>query len=134
VAEAITQRQQEFFTSGAAAMRPLVLREIADTLGLHESTVSRVTAQKYMMTPSGIFELKHFFGSHLMMEGGSEASGTAIREKIRRLIASENKKKPYSDSKIVQMLEQDGLVIARRTVAKYRNILKIPPATLRKSL
>lgn len=134
VAEAITQRQQEFFTSGAAAMRPLVLREIADTLGLHESTVSRVTAQKYMMTPSGIFELKHFFGSHLMMEGGSETSGTAIREKIRRLIASEDKKKPYSDSKIVQMLEQDGLVIARRTVAKYRDILKIPPATLRKSL
>ncbi len=134
VAEAIVQRQQDFFTSGAAAMRPLVLREIADTLGLHESTVSRVTAQKYMMTPSGIFELKHFFGSHLMMEGGSEASGTAIREKIRRLIASEDKKKPYSDSKIAQMLEQDGLVIARRTVAKYRDILKIPPATLRKSL
>ena len=115
-------------------MRPLVLREIADTLGLHESTVSRVTAQKYMMTPLGIFELKHFFGSHLMMEGGGEASATAIREKIRQLVATEDKRKPYSDSKIAQVLEKDGLVIARRTVAKYRDILKIPPASLRKSL
>ncbi len=134
VSEAIIERQQDFFTSGPSSMRPLVLREIADTLGLHESTVSRVTAQKYMMTPLGIFELKHFFGSHLMMEGGGEASATAIREKIRRLIASEDKKKPYSDNKIVQILEKDGLVIARRTVAKYRDILKIPSASLRKSL
>lgn len=134
VSEAIIERQQAFFSSGPASMRPLVLREIADTLGLHESTVSRVTAQKYMMTPLGIFELKHFFGSHLMMEGGGEASATAIREKIRQLVASEDRKKPYSDSKIAQILEKDGLVIARRTVAKYRDILKIPPASLRKNL
>jgi len=134
VSEAIIERQQKFFTSGPASMRPLVLREIADTLGLHESTVSRVTAQKYMMTPLGIFELKHFFGSHLMMEGGGETSATAIREKIRQLVASEDRRKPYSDSKIAQILEKDGLVIARRTVAKYRDILKIPPASLRKSL
>ncbi|MBR7069302.1 MAG: RNA polymerase factor sigma-54 [Oxalobacter sp.] len=134
VSEAIIERQQSFFTAGPASMRPLVLREIADTLGLHESTVSRVTAQKYMMTPLGIFELKHFFGSHLMMEGGGETSATAIREKIRQLIATEDKKKPYSDSKIAQLLEKEGLAIARRTVAKYRDVLKIPPASLRKSL
>lgn len=134
VSEAIIERQQNFFTDGPASMRPLVLREIADTLGLHESTISRVTTQKFMMTPLGIFELKHFFGSHLTMEGGGEASSTAIREKIRQLIAAEDKKKPYSDNKIAQILEKDGLVIARRTIAKYRDILKIPPASLRKCL
>ncbi len=134
VAEAIIEQQQNFFTSGPASMRPLVLREIADTLGLHESTISRVTTQKFMMTPLGIFELKYFFGSHLTIEGGGEASSTAIREKIRQLIASEDKKKPYSDNKIAQILEKDGLVIARRTIAKYRDILKIPPASLRKNL
>lgn len=134
VSEAIIERQQNFFTFGPASMRPLVLREIADTLGLHESTISRVTTQKYMLTPLGIFELKYFFGSHIATEGGGEASSTAIREKIKQLIAGEDRKKPYSDNKIAQMLEKEGLVIARRTIAKYRDILKIPPASLRKSL
>lgn len=134
VSEAIIERQQNFFTFGPASMRPLVLREIADTLGLHESTISRVTTQKYMLTPLGIFELKYFFGSHIATEGGGEASSTAIREKIKQLIANEDRKKPYSDNKIAQMLEQEGLVIARRTIAKYRDMLKIPPASLRKSL
>ena len=134
VSEAIIERQQNFFSLGPSAMRPLVLREIADTLGLHESTISRVTTQKFMLTPLGIFELKYFFGSHIATEGGGEASSTAIREKIRQLIAQEDSKKPYSDNKIAQLLEKEGLVIARRTIAKYRDILKIPPASLRKTL
>ena len=134
VSEAIIERQQNFFSLGPSAMRPLVLREIADTLGLHESTISRVTTQKFMLTPLGIFELKYFFGSHIATEGGGEASSTAIREKIRQLIAQEDSKKPYSDNKIAQLLEKEGLVIARRTIAKYRDMLKIPPASLRKTL
>ncbi len=134
VSEAIVEQQQNFFTFGPTSMRPLVLREIADTLGLHESTISRVTTQKYMLTPQGIFELKYFFGSHIATEGGGEASSTAIREKIKQLIANEDRKKPYSDNKIAQMLEKEGVVIARRTIAKYRDMLKIPPASLRKSL
>ncbi len=134
VSEAIIERQQNFFSFGPTSMRPLVLREIADTLGLHESTISRVTTQKYMLTPLGIFELKYFFGSHIATEEGGEASSTAIREKIKQLIAGEDRKKPYSDNKIAQMLEKEGLVIARRTIAKYRDMLKIPPASLRKSL
>ena len=134
VSEAIIERQQNFFSFGPTSMRPLVLREIADTLGLHESTVSRVTTQKFMLTPLGIFELKYFFGSHIATEGGGEASSTAIREKIKQLIATEDRKKPYSDNKIAQLLEKEGLVIARRTIAKYRDILKIPSASLRKSL
>ena len=134
VSEAIIERQQNLLSFGATSMRPLVLREIADTLGLHESTISRVTTQKFMLTPLGIFELKYFFGSHIATEGGGEASSTAIREKIKQLIATEDKKKPYSDNKIAQILEKEGLVIARRTIAKYRDILKIPPASLRKSL
>lgn len=134
VSEAIIERQQNFFSFGATSMRPLVLREIADTLGLHESTISRVTTQKFMLTPLGIFELKYFFGSHIATEGGGEASSTAIREKIKQLIATEDRKKPYSDNKIAQILAREGLVIARRTIAKYRDILKIPPASLRKSL
>lgn len=134
VSETIIERQQNFFTFGPASMRPLVLREIADTLGLHESTISRVTSQKYMLTPHGIFELKYFFGSHIATEGGGEASSIAIREKIKQLIAKEDRRKPYSDNKIAQILEKEGMIIARRTIAKYRDILKIPPASLRKSL
>lgn len=134
VSEAIVSRQQNFFSFGPASMRPLVLREIADTLGLHESTISRVTTQKYMLTPLGIFELKYFFGSHVATETGGEASSTAVREKIKQLIVSEDRKKPYSDNKIAQILQKEGVVIARRTVAKYREILKIPTAGLRKTL
>ena len=134
VAQAIVERQKNFFTHGAVAMRPLVLREIADTLGLHESTISRVTTQKYMLTPHGMFELKYFFGSHVATETGGEASSTAIRALIKQLIGAEDQKSPLSDSKIADMLGEQGMVIARRTVAKYREALKIPPVSLRKTL
>jgi RNA polymerase sigma-54 factor len=134
VAQAIVERQRNFFSHGAVAMRPLVLREIADTLGLHESTISRVTTQKYMLTPHGVFELKYFFGSHVATEAGGEASSTAIRALIKQLIGAEDSKNPFSDSKIADMLAEQGMVVARRTVAKYREALKIPPVSLRKSL
>jgi RNA polymerase sigma-54 factor len=134
VAQAIVDRQRNFFSHGAVAMRPLVLREIADTLGLHESTISRVTTQKYMLTPHGMFELKYFFGSHVATEAGGEASSTAIRALIKQLIGAEDPKSPFSDSKIAEMLGEQGMVVARRTVAKYREALKIPPVNLRKSL
>lgn len=134
VAQAIVLRQRNFFSHGAVAMRPLVLREIADTLGLHESTISRVTTQKYMLTPHGMFELKYFFGSHVATESGGEASSTAIRALIQQLIGAEDPKIPLSDSKLADMLGEQGMVIARRTVAKYRESLKIPPVGLRKSL
>ena len=134
VAQAIVERQRNFFSHGAVAMRPLVLREIADTLGLHESTISRVTTQKYMLTPHGMFELKYFFGSHVATEAGGEASSTAIRALIKQLIGAEDTKSPFSDSKITDMLAEQVMVVARRTVAKYREALKIPPVNLRKSL
>ncbi len=134
VAQAIVERQRNFFTHGEVAMRPLVLREIADTLGLHESTISRVTTQKYMLTPHGMFELKYFFGSHVATETGGEASSTAIRALIKQLIGAEDQKNPLSDSKLADMLGEQGMVIARRTVAKYREALKIPPVSMRKSL
>lgn len=134
VAEAIVERQRNFFSHGAVAMRPLVLREIADTLGLHESTISRVTTQKYMLTPHGMFELKYFFGSHVATDAGGEASSTAIRALIVQLTGAEDPKNPLSDSKIADMLGEQGMVIARRTVAKYREALKIPPVALRKNL
>lgn len=134
VAQAIVDRQRNFFSHGAVAMRPLVLREIADTLGLHESTISRVTTQKYMLTPHGMFELKYFFGSHVATEAGGEASSTAIRALIKQLIGAEDPKNPFSDSKIADMLGEQGMVVARRTVAKYREALRIPPVNLRKSL
>lgn len=133
VSQAIVERQRNFFAHGAVAMRPLVLREIADTLGLHESTISRVTTNKYMLTPHGMFELKYFFGSHVATEAGGEASSTAIRALIKQLIGAEDQKKPFSDSKIAEMLAEQGMVVARRTVAKYREALKIPPVNLRKS-
>lgn len=134
VAQAIVDRQRNFFSHGAVAMRPLVLREIADTLGLHESTISRVTTQKYMLTPHGMFELKYFFGSHVATDAGGEASSTAIRALIKQLIGAEDPKIPFSDSKIADMLGEQGMVVARRTVAKYREALKIPPVNLRKAI
>ncbi|HJU71111.1 MAG TPA: RNA polymerase factor sigma-54 [Paucimonas sp.] len=134
VSQAIVDRQRNFFSHGAVAMRPLVLREIADTLGLHESTISRVTTQKYMLTPHGMFELKYFFGSHVATEAGGEASSTAIRALIKQLIGAEDPKNPLSDSKLADMLGEQGMVVARRTVAKYREALKIPPVNLRKTL
>jgi len=134
VAQAIIDRQQGFLNHGEVAMRPLVLREIADTLGLHESTISRVTTQKYMLTPLGTFELKYFFGSHVATETGGAASSTAIRALIKQLIGAEDPKQPLSDSQLAQMLGEQGIVVARRTVAKYREALKIPPVSLRKSI
>jgi len=134
VSQAIVDRQRQFLEHGEVAMRPLVLREIAETLGLHESTVSRVTTQKFMLTPRGIFELKYFFGSHVATEAGGACSATAIRALIKQLIAAEDPKKPLSDSKISQILGQQGIVVARRTIAKYRESLHIPPVSLRKSL
>ncbi len=134
VSQAIVDRQRHFFDHGEVAMRPLVLREIADALGLHESTVSRVTTQKFMATPRGIFELKYFFGSHVATETGGACSATAIRALIKQLVAAEDAKKPLSDSKISQILGQQGIVVARRTIAKYRESLHIPAVNLRKSL
>lgn len=133
VASAIVARQQQFFEHGEVAMRPLVLREIAGTLNLHESTVSRVTTQKFMHTPRGIFELKYFFGSHVSTDLGGACSATAIRALIKQLIQEENSKKPLSDNKIANILEQQGIVVARRTIAKYRESLQIPATNLRKS-
>ncbi len=134
VSRAIVERQKAFFTHGAIAMKPLVLREIADELGLHESTISRVTTAKYMATPQGTFELKYFFGSSLNTEAGGNASSTAVRALIQQFVTAENAKKPLSDSQISDMLEEQGIQVARRTVAKYRDALKIAPATLRKAL
>ena len=134
VSQAIVDRQRNFFEHGAVAMRPLVLREIAETLDLHESTVSRVTTQKYMRTPRGIFELKYFFGSHVTTEAGGAASSTAIRALMKQLVNAENPRKPLSDSQISEILGQQGIVVARRTVAKYREFLQILPGNLRKTL
>ncbi|GAA4337700.1 RNA polymerase factor sigma-54 [Pigmentiphaga soli] len=134
VAQAIVERQHGFLNHGEVAMRPLVLREIADTLGLHESTISRVTTQKYMLTPLGTFELKYFFGSHVATETGGAASSTAIRALIKQLVSAEEPTQPLSDSQLAQMLGEQGIVVARRTVAKYREALKIPPVSLRKAI
>ena len=134
VSKAIVERQKAFFTHGAIAMKPLVLREIADELGLHESTISRVTTAKYMATPQGTFELKYFFGSSLNTEAGGNASSTAVRALIQQFVSAEDARKPLSDSQISEMLEEQGIQVARRTVAKYREALKIAPASLRKAL
>ncbi|MBS0467925.1 MAG: RNA polymerase factor sigma-54 [Proteobacteria bacterium] len=134
VSRAIVERQKNFFVHGELAMRPLVLREIADELGLHESTISRVTSAKYMATPQGTFELKYFFGSGLGTETGGNASSTAVRALIKQFVAAEDARKPLSDNQIADMLKEQGIECARRTVAKYREALKIAPATLRKEI
>ena len=134
VSQAIVERQKGFFTHGEIAMKPLVLREIADELGLHESTISRVTTAKYMNTPFGTFELKYFFGSSLNTDAGGNASSTAVRALIKQLVGSEDPARPLSDSQLSDMLGEQGITVARRTVAKYREALKIAPANLRKTL
>ncbi|MDB5965255.1 MAG: polymerase, sigma 54 subunit, RpoN/SigL [Polaromonas sp.] len=134
VSTAIVERQKNFFSHGELAMRPLVLREIADELGLHESTISRVTTAKYMSTPFGTFELKYFFGSALGTETGGNASSTAVRALIKQFVVAESTKKPLSDNQISEMLKEQGIECARRTVAKYREALRIAPANLRRSL
>jgi RNA polymerase sigma-54 factor len=134
VSQAIVDRQKHFFEHGEVAMRPLVLREIADAVELHESTISRVTTQKFMMTPRGLYELKYFFGSHVATDSGGACSSTAIRALIKQLIAAESGKKPLSDGQLAEVLGQQGIVVARRTVAKYRESLQIPPANMRRAL
>lgn len=134
VAQAIVERQQQFFEHGEVGMRPLVLRDIAEQLSLHESTVSRVTTQKYMLTPRGIYEFKYFFGSHVETDTGGECSATAIKALIRQLIQNEDGRKPLSDSALADALAKQGINVARRTVAKYREAMQIPPVNLRKSL
>lgn len=134
VATRIVEHQKGFLDYGEEAMKPLVLADIAEAVGMHESTISRVTTQKYMHTPRGIFELKYFFSSHVSTKGGGECSSTAIRAIIKKLIASENVRKPLSDSKITNLLEEKGINVARRTIAKYRESLAIPPSNERKRL
>ena len=134
VTQAIVDRQRNFFEHGEVAMRPLVLREIAEAVGLHESTISRVTTQKYMLTTRGIFELKYFFGSHVATDTGGACSSTAIRALIKQLVAAEDGRKPLSDHRISDILAQQGIQVARRTVAKYREALHIQPASMRKSI
>jgi RNA polymerase sigma-54 factor len=134
VAMKIVEYQQDFLEQGDEAMKPLVLHDIAEAVGMHESTISRVTTQKYMHTPAGIYELKYFFSSHVSTTSGGECSSTAIRAMIKKLIAVESAKKPLSDSKIANMLEEEGIKVARRTVAKYREAMHIPPSNERKRL
>ena len=133
VAQAIVERQRRFFEHGEVAMRPMVLREIADMLDLHESTISRVTTQKFMLTPRGTFELKYFFGSHVATDTGGAASATAIRALIKQLIGAEDPKTPLTDSRIADLLGDQGILVARRTIAKYREALSIPPVNLRRA-
>ncbi|MGQ9725398.1 MAG: RNA polymerase factor sigma-54 [Tepidimonas sp.] len=134
VARAIVERQRSFFLHGEVGMRPLVLRDIADELGLHESTISRVTTAKYMATPFGTYELKYFFGSSLGTDAGDNASSTAVRALIKQMIAAEDPRHPLSDGALAELLKEQGIECARRTVAKYREALRIPAASLRKTL
>lgn len=134
VASCIVEHQRDFLEQGTEAMRPLVLQEVADRVGLHLSTISRVTTQKYIHTPRGTYELKYFFSSHLATASGAECSSTAIRALIRKLLGAENAKKPLSDHKIADFLQEQGIMVARRTIAKYREAMAIPASSLRKQL
>ncbi|EGD1931743.1 RNA polymerase factor sigma-54 [Escherichia coli] len=134
VSRCIVEQQQAFFEQGEEYMKPMVLADIAQAVEMHESTISRVTTQKYLHSPRGIFELKYFFSSHVNTEGGGEASSTAIRARVKKLIAAENPAKPLSDSKLTSLLSEQGIMVARRTVAKYRESLSIPPSNQRKQL
>jgi RNA polymerase sigma-54 factor len=134
VATKIVEFQEEFFEIGDEGMKPLVLHDIAEAVEMHESTISRVTTQKFMHTPRGIFELKYFFSSHVSTDNGGECSSTAIRAMIKKLIAEESLKKPLSDNKIAIVLGEKGIQVARRTVAKYREAMMIPPSNERKRL
>jgi RNA polymerase sigma-54 factor len=134
VAKCIVEKQQEFLKHGAISMKPMVLKDIAEELELHESTISRVTTQKYMHTPNGIFEFKYFFSSHVSTSAGGECSATAIRAFIKELVNDENQGKPLSDNKIANILNEKGINVARRTVAKYREAMSIPPSSQRKRI
>ncbi|WP_085247434.1 RNA polymerase factor sigma-54 [Gilliamella mensalis] len=134
VSQFIVEHQQAFFEHGTEYMKPMILSDVAIAIDMHESTISRVTTQKYLQCPTGIFELKFFFSSHVNTESGGEASSTAIRALIKKYILAEDRKKPLSDSKLAAILEEQGIIIARRTVAKYREALSIPPSSQRKQL
>ena len=134
VANSIVARQRGFLDYGEEAMKPLVLRSIADEVNMHESTVSRVTTSKYMHTPRGIYEFKYFFSSHVGTEDGGECSATAIRALIKKLVAAENPQKPLSDNKITGILSEQGIKVARRTIAKYREAMSILPSNERKRM
>jgi RNA polymerase sigma-54 factor len=134
VARYIVDYQQGFFDFGDEAMKPLILNDVASALNMHESTISRVTTQKFIYTPRGLFELKYFFSSHVSTSSGGECSSTAIRALIKKLIAAENRQKPLSDSKLAQLIKEQGVQIARRTVAKYREVMGIFPSNERKSI
>ena len=134
VASSIVEKQRAFLEHGEEAMKPMVLHDVAELLGLHESTISRVTTRKYMHTPRGIYELKYFFSSHVNTDQGDTCSSTAIRALIKKLIGEESCKKPLSDSKIANILSSQGIQVARRTVAKYREAMSIPPSNERKRL
>lgn len=134
VSRCIVEQQQAFFEQGAEFMKPMVLADIAQAVEMHESTISRVTTQKFLHSPRGIFELKYFFSSHVNTDSGGEASSTAIRAVVKKLIAAENPAKPLSDSKLATLLSDQGIIVARRTVAKYRESLSIPPSNQRKQL
>ena len=132
VATSIVSRQKQFLEHGDEAMKPMVLRDIAEEIGMHESTISRVTTNKYMHTPRGVFEFKYFFSSHLSSESGEDQSSTSVRAKIRKMISAENPAKPLSDSKITNLLKDEGISVARRTVAKYREAMNIPSSSERR--
>ena len=134
VTRCIVDQQQAFFEQGEEFMKPMVLADIAQAVEMHESTISRVTTQKFLHSPRGIFELKYFFSSHVNTDSGGEASSTAIRALVKKLIAAENPAKPLSDSKLATLLADQGIIVARRTVAKYRESLSIPPSNQRKQL
>jgi RNA polymerase sigma-54 factor len=134
VAECIVERQKGFLEHGEEAMQPLVLREIAEAIDMHESTISRITTQKYMHTPRGTFEFKYFFSSHVQTVDGGECAATAIRARIRRLVAAEDPARPLSDSRLTELLRDEGINVARRTVAKYREAMAIASSTERKRL
>jgi RNA polymerase sigma-54 factor len=132
VTEAIVRHQRDFFEKGPEFIKPMILRDIADDIGMHESTVSRVTANKYMHTPRGILELKYFFNSGIGMSDGDSLASESVKLKIKDLVSKEDLRKPLSDQKIVELLKKDGINIARRTVAKYRDVLKVLPSSKRK--
>jgi RNA polymerase sigma-54 factor len=132
VATCIVSRQTDFLEHGDEAMKPMVLRDVAEEIGMHESTISRVTTNKYMHTPRGVFEFKYFFSSHLSSANGEDQSSTSVRAKIRKMISAENPAKPLSDSKIAHLLAEDGISVARRTVAKYREAMQIESSSERR--
>ncbi|HEY7820455.1 MAG TPA: RNA polymerase factor sigma-54, partial [Vicinamibacteria bacterium] len=134
VANSIVRQQQEFLDNGVEHLRPMVLRDVAIDIGMHESTVSRVVSNKYMHTPQGVFEMRYFFHSGIASVGGEHVSSVTIKQRIKKIVEEENPKRPLSDSKIVKILEEEGLVLARRTIAKYREELRIPPSNQRKNL